>query len=496
MFSSLETKVLAPTMANAILSRSTLSTRLTSWYTLASLSLLLAATGLLYWALAAELDRGSDLFLADKLNVVRTILRDRPNDWSALREEIELESAARRYAQFYIRLLDEQGETVLTTPGMDEQLPQSGFSAAVQGEPARGMPVVAPNGRPFRVLTASAAVGRNTGKTWHMEIAVDRTQEQMLLTRYRRWLWSILAVALALCPFVGYRIARHGIRPVERIAETARRISSTTLAERIEPTGYPIELVALAGTFNAMLDRLQDSFARLSQFSADIAHELRTPVNNIRGEAEVALARARSVDDYREVLSSCLEESVRLSDLIGNLLFLARSESPETHLNEERVDIHSVLRTVEEYFEPTVAEMGISLAVECNRDLTGYLDRTLFQQALGNLVSNALAHTPADGRVTLRGEKEVDGIRIEVQDTGVGIPPESLSRVFDRLYRVDRARSSRSGGTGLGLAIVKGIVKLHGGTAHIVSSPGVGTTVTLRFPFQANTDPRESPSLR
>ena len=168
-------------------------------------------------------------------------------------------------------------------------------------------------------------------------------------------------------PLVGYEIARRGTRPVEEMATTARHISSTNLHERILPEGYPIELASLAGTFNKMLDRLEESFERISRFSADIAHDLRTPVNNIRGEAEVALARARTVDEYRDVLGSCLEEAVRLSDLIGDLLFLARAESPLTHLHRGPVDVGELLGGVREYYEASAAEGGISLTTARRR---------------------------------------------------------------------------------------------------------------------------------
>src|SRR5208283_2116398 len=164
-------------------------------------------------------------------------------------------------------------------------------------------------------------------------------QKELLLARYRFWFWVILLATFAIFPLIGYQIARHGIRPVEEMATTARHISSTNLRERILPEGYPFELASLAGTFNQMLDRLEESFERISRFSADIAHDLRTPVNNIRGEAEVALARVRSVEEYRDVLGSCLEETVRLSNLISDLLFLARAESPLGHLHWARVDV-------------------------------------------------------------------------------------------------------------------------------------------------------------
>src|SRR6202034_2647159 len=182
------------------------------------------------------------------------------------------------------------------------------------------------------------------------------------LARYRHRFWLILLGTLAISPLVGYQSARRGIRPVREMGATARHISSTNLRERIHPEGYPSELASLAATFNQMLDGLEESFERISRFSADIAHDLRTPVNNIRGEAEVALARVRSANEYRNVIESCLEEAVRLSDLIGDLLFLARAESPLSHLRRERVDVGELLDGVQEYYEASAADGGISLS--------------------------------------------------------------------------------------------------------------------------------------
>ena len=298
---------------------------------------------------------------------------------------------------------------------------------------------------------------------------------------------AILLATFVIFPLVGYQIARHGIRPVEEMATTARHISSTNLRERILPEGYPFELASLASTFNQMLDRLEESFERISRFSADIAHDLRTPVNNIRGEAEVALARARSADEYRDVIESCLEESVRLSDLIGDLLFLARAESPLPHLRLERVDVGELLQGVREYYEASAADGGVSLAFAiAEAPVIAELDRTLLQRAVGNLVSNALAHTPPGGAVVLKTNADPSTIRIEVSDTGVGIPAELLGRVFDRFFRVDSSRSQGSGGTGLGLAIVKSIALLHGGNVEISSQLGQGTQVTLQVPLVLN----------
>jgi two-component system heavy metal sensor histidine kinase CusS len=460
----------------------TLAFRLTAWYVLAGLALVVFTTASLYFVLVTELKKSADLFLADKIHVLRTMLRERPDDWDGLREEIELESAARRYQQFYIRLLDERNIPLLTTPGMAEQLDLLQLTAQTQSRPGRAEDMKGRDGRLFLVMSAAAAVG-SSAQTDTVQIAIDVSQQQALLARYRHRFWLILLGTLAIFPLVGYQIARRGIRPVREMATTARHISSTNLHERIQPEGYPSELASLAATFNQMLDGLEESFERISRFSADIAHDLRTPVNNIRGEAEVALARARTVDEYREALSSCLEEAVRLSDLIGDLLFLARAESPLAHLHRENLNVGELLSGIREYYEASAADRGVSLStVVPNEPVIAQLDRTLLQRAVGNLVSNALAHTPAGRSVVLGTSIEPAAVRIEVSDTGVGIPPEALPRVFDRFFRVDESRSQASGGTGLGLAIVQSIMLLHGGNVEIASKVGQGTQVTLSVP--------------
>src|SRR5215813_2167669 len=373
-----------------------LAARLTTWYSLASFILILCATGILYWGLVAILNRSEDLFLEDKVHVRRAILRDRPDDlnrlkWEAV-GEVELESSARRYAQFYARLVDENGKDNLSTQQMDALLSPTLFTDVVpaDAEPSHGTEIHGPQRRSFRVLAAAARVGTSGQKVWVIQVALDRAHDSLLLASYKVWMGAVLIIATIVCPLIGYRIARRGIRPVEEITETARRTGSATLNARIDAAGYPVELAALADTLNAMLDRLDDSFRRLSQFSADIAHELRTPVNNIRGEAEVALSRARSVDEYRETLTSCLEESVRLSDLITSLLFLARAENPGTQLEKESVQVHKELAAVHDYYEAAAGEARITMSIADGHEISFSVNRGLFQRAIGNLVVNSL----------------------------------------------------------------------------------------------------------
>jgi len=455
-----------------------LAFRLTAWYTAASLLLLLAATGTLYWALVTNLERSSALFLADKVHVVGTLLKERPDDEEALREEVELETAARRFEHFYIRLVDTGNRTLMETPMMDRLLPARQF----RGLTDSGGRIKSLQGGLFEAVVADVPVGDPPRGRMYLQIALDLSRQREILARYRESLWAIVLASFILCPLVGYQIARQGLRPVQYVVETARRIGSSTLSERIHAEGYPADLADLAVTFNAMLDRLEDGFDRLTRFSGDLAHELRTPVNNIRGEIEVALARTRPEHEYREVLESNLEETVRLGDLIGSLLFLARTESPGAHLDRKTLDVGELLETIRDYYEGSAEEAGVTLGINAPRGIHATLDRSLMQRAVGNLVKNALAHTRQGGTVILSANRAGGDLDIRVTDSGSGIPAESIPRVFDRFYRVDPARSQSSGGSGLGLSIVHGIVTLHKGKVRITSELGKGTEVTLTIP--------------
>jgi two-component system heavy metal sensor histidine kinase CusS len=230
-----------------------------------------------------------------------------------------------------------------------------------------------------------------------------------------------------------------------------------------------------------MLDRLQDSFTRLSGFSADLAHELRTPINNLRGEAGVALSQARSPEEYRRTLESSLEEYARLTRLIDNMLFLARADGPTTVIERVPCDTHIAIEAVREFYEALAEDRGIKVRCE-GRGMVN-ADPVLFRQAVSNLLSNALNHTSRGGQVVMRIlQREDRGLEISVSDTGCGIAAEHLPRIFDRLYRVDPARSQNPNGAGLGLAIVKSIMGLHGGTVEAQSEQGRGSIFKLLFP--------------
>jgi two-component system heavy metal sensor histidine kinase CusS len=453
---------------------------LTVWYTTASLGVVAAATGLLYLALADNLRRISEQSLRDELGVCRALVSEQHGDLDALHEEVEIDSAVRRYQKFYIRVLDAHGTALSTTPGMDRDLSYSLVSEEAARQQGSIFKIKSPTGASYRAVVAIVPRDGNGNEVWTLQVAVDLTQEKVVLERQRVWIWTLLGAALLVCPGMGFAIAHRSTRPLREVAETARQIETSTLNERIHSEGYPVEIRVLAVAFNGMLARLEESFARLSRFSADIAHELRTPVNNIRGETEVALARTRTPEELLEVVGSCLEESVRLSELIESLLFLARSESPGDHLHRTDVDLRRLLSDVCEYYEATASDIGVTISLSPGNDkIMASVDRVLLLRAVGNLTSNALAHCSTGGTVRLSVRRQGEQIWVEVRDSGSGISSEALAHVFDRFYRADPARSRNSGGVGLGLAIVQQIAVMHGGQVKIESTPGRGTTVSI-----------------
>jgi two-component system heavy metal sensor histidine kinase CusS len=362
-----------------------------------------------------------------------------------------------------------------------EAFPPPGHAGRVSDHPRERSEA---NGRSFHLYAVRLGAGEHSNEhVLAFQLAIDATDHDELLATYRHRTVVILTSMFFGVTAVGFLVARNGLRPIERFEETLRRIRSTTLHERLDASGMPTELSLLALTCNEMLDGLQESFTKLTRFSADIAHELRTPINNLRGEVEVTLARQRTREEYRSVLESCLEEGQRLSKLIDSLLFLARAEGETLHAQREAMDLQPELLAVAEFYEALASDAGVTLAVEASSRLFALVDRALLQSAVGNLVENAIAATPRGGRVTIRAARQDNDVRIDVADTGRGIATTDLSRVFDRLYRADTARSSgASGGAGLGLSIVKSIAQLHGGSASIRSESGDGTVATLLFP--------------
>jgi two-component system heavy metal sensor histidine kinase CusS len=332
---------------------------------------------------------------------------------------------------------------------------------------------------PVRGIASMATL--HDGTSVKISVARSMGDRAQLLDYYRHIILvtagSAGLIAVSLC----YFLVRRALAPLRVIVSSARAITTEHLDSHIDVSGAPPELHDLAQSLNAMLQRLKQGFDRLWQFTADLAHDLRTPIGNMRGASEVALTRSRSTADYQALLVSNIEECDRVSRMIENVLFLARAESPQFALRRAVFDAGQELMRIAEYFEGISAEAGVDVRVAGQARL--YADSELFRRAVSNLLANALCYTPRGQAVSVTAvESDDHGVSISVANPGEGIEPQDLAKVFDRFYRGDKARSNSGGSTGLGLAIVKTIVEIHGGTALASSEPGGVTKFELRFP--------------
>ena len=282
---------------------------------------------------------------------------------------------------------------------------------------------------------------------------------------------------------LGWLAARRGLAPVYRLAAVTQRISATRMEDRLPLDSVPGELRELAGAFNAMLDRLEKSFRRLSDFSSDLAHEMRTPVSNLMTQAGVALSRARSSEEYREILYSSLEEYERLARMIADMLFLAKTDDGRLLPRREPVDLADETREVFEFFAALAEERGVALELVGRETIQG--EALMIRRAISNLLSNAIRFTGRGGAVRVRISRTESGrVQLAVENPGSEIPPAHLPRLFDRFYRADQSRAKDSDGAGLGLAITKSIVEAHQGTIGATSSSAM-TCFEITFPATA-----------
>ena len=333
----------------------------------------------------------------------------------------------------------------------------------------------------YRVLIQQIA-GQNNGP-YTVIIAVATDFHMHFLKEFHRTLWLMVVCGIIIMGLMSWIAVRQGHRPLHRIVEKISKTSADELNTRLDPNTVPTELTELALSFNELLQRMDEAFTRLSNFSADIAHELRTPVTNLMTQTQVALSQARSAVEYQEILYSNIEEYERMAQMIGDMLFLAKADNGLNPPNTEDIDLQSEICNLFDYYEAWAEESHVSLTLDGDARVQG--DRLMLRRALSNLLSNAIRHTPADNSVAVKLSHTENDVRILVQNPGTPIPAEHLSKVFDRFYRTDPSRQRSGDGAGLGLAIVKSIVEAHSGTIQTTSDE-TGTQFRISLPTFAD----------
>ena len=293
----------------------------------------------------------------------------------------------------------------------------------------------------------------------------------------------LVPVALILSVLGGWFLANKSLKPVDKITKTARDITAQNLDQRIVTVDVDDEIGRLILTFNDMIGRLQSSFDQIKQFSIDASHELRTPLTVMRGELELALRSKQPNEGYRQILSSTLDEILRMSSIIENLLLLAKGDIGKSTITFEQVALAPIIRELHEDGEMLAERKHIQMNLETVEDLSVSGDTVRLRQLVLNLLDNAIKYTPEYGTVALSLVRENGSAKIVVQDNGIGIPPEDQPKIFDRFYRVDKGRSRELGGTGLGLSIAQWITETHGGKIFVQSEVNKGSTFSVLLPL-------------
>lgn len=318
----------------------------------------------------------------------------------------------------------------------------------------------------------SAPLRRDDPASPQLTLLLDITHHQHFLQRMQRLIWLTVGLSALATALLGAWAARSGLRPLRQMSEIAASVSASSLTTRLPQNPMPQELAELTQAFNAMFSRLDDAFQRLSAFSADIAHELRTPLSNLLTHTQVTLTRPRSADDYREALLGNLEEVQWMAQMVNDMLYLAKAEHGLLNPTRETLRLEDEVDAVLEFFAPLAEEAHVQLSREGAAVLAG--DRNMLRRALSNLLDNALRFTPAGGRVALRISASDQQVQLSVENQGETIPEALLPRLFDRFFRADPARHEGSSEhAGLGLAITQSIIRAHGGQIRCESAAGV-----------------------
>ncbi len=462
-------------------------TRLTGWYTCTLLISLLTFSGILYASVRAAMRASIDAELQSRLTGVKGYMN----------------TQVPRFPR--TRLWHEFAENVQMQPGGEMMQVSDASGWIFQSESIRGLALPAPvssrftpftteviRSIPLRILTATMIIGRNT---YSIQVATDlrRSYETSAeILRIALWLAPLLLLASAVG---GYWLSSRALAPVDRIIESSRQISFTNLDSRLVVPRTGDELQRLSETLNQMIQRLEAAYLSVVQFTADASHELRTPVAFIRTTAEVALVQPRTPESYRSALSSIHEESERITEIIEQLLILARADADRHTLKLAPIDVREPVSHALSKVLPIAHRKGIKLHADLPEDDATVLgDPTSLRRLFVILMDNALKYTPEGGAVTVRVSKDTDRICVAVRDTGNGIAERDLDKIFDRFYQADKARSRDAGGSGLGLSIGRWIAEAHGAEIRVESNLNPGSQFTVRFPQPAIHDSIEERS--
>jgi len=456
--------------------------RLALYFALASTSVLLVIGYSVGRSVESHFVEMDTMELHGKLELVRHVLAKvrLPEEIQSLPERMD--DALTGHEGLFVNISKPDGATIFATPNafFPEALLRGAASMGLSGYPETLS--WKRDGHGYRGFATDASTEASELPLAVVAIAISTDQHHRFMALFYRSLWVAIAMGILSTGVLGWLAATRGLGPVREMAAVARNITVSRLSERLQTDASPVELRDLATAFNGMLSRLEDSFRRLSEFSSDLAHELRTPIANMMTQTQVALSRTRTADEYREVLYSNAEEFDRLARMISDMLFLAKADHGLIVPQSAPIELATEVQDLFEFYDALADDQGIKLALAGQGEVSG--DRLMIRRAISNLLSNAINHTPRGGQVNVRIVSADNGVvRLLVENPSEGIAPEHLLRIFDRFYRVDPSRQRSTDGAGLGLAIAKSIVTAHKGTVQAFSADGV-TRFEIRLPLR------------
>ena len=420
--------------------------------------------------------------ITGKLELIRHVLQkaNSSGDLPMIRQQ--LADALVGHPDLLVRISDPDGENLIEKG--DALVPDSVLLSSQNADEQTHETQWAKNGVQYRAMVTKIVLSA-TPQFWTVVVAVDTHHHAEFLGEFERELAMTGICGLLLIASLGWLASRRGLRPVQDMAHVAEGISAQRLNERLDVKAAAIELQPLASAFNEMLDRLGDSFNRLSDFSSDLAHELRTPINNLLTQTQVSVTRLRTAEEYREVLYSNLEEFERLARMIEDMLFLAKADNGLMIPHREFVDLKQQVSGVFEFYDALAAEKSVTLGMRGEASVYG--DPLMLRRAISNLVSNAVRHAYAGTVVSVQLQKGAQDVSLSIENEGDTIAPEHLVRLFDRFFRVDTSRLRSEEGVGLGLAITRSIALAHNGNVTATSAAGK-TRFLLTLPVTYGSD--------
>lgn len=439
------------------------------------------------WLVSTSVERHFEALdldvLAGKMELVAHALQNvsTPDDLTQLAHQLARSLVGHRGLE--VMLLDADGAVIFATA-------QANFDPAIVSTDARLHPdqprlwTVA--GESYRGLArripTSTRNALGQAESYDVAAAIDIGHHQAYMRSFLRTLWLYVAAAALLMAALGWWSVRRGLAPLRAIGQHAQVVTAQQLGQRVSAQRMPVELAELAQSLNDMLARLEEAFKRLSDFSSDIAHELRTPVSNLMTQTQVALSLPRSADNYRDVLESNAEELERMARMIADMLLLAKADNGLVVPNRELIDLTSEVQALFDYYEAVADERNLTLQSQGSANVEA--DRLMLRRAIGNLLSNAIRHATPGTAIQVTLHHGAGDVSLRVRNSGDTIAPELLERIFDRFFRADPARQRGPEGAGLGLAITRSIVLAHGGRISATSSDG-STTLTMHLPQRA-----------